>query len=128
MVTLEPYDPAWMHTYELVAADIRDALGPVALSVDHVGSTSIPGIAAKPVLDVLVLVEAYDPETPYRGPLESAGYRFHHRDEGHVFFKGSAHGMPVHVHVVEEGAEARVMITFRDHLRAHPDEARRYEE
>jgi GrpB-like predicted nucleotidyltransferase (UPF0157 family) len=48
VVTLVPYDPAWADTYELVASDIRDALGPVALSVDHVGSTAIPGIVAKP--------------------------------------------------------------------------------
>ena len=128
-IVLEPHDPEWAHRYELMAADIRDALGTTALRVEHVGSTAIPDILAKPTIDVLVLVDAYDPETVYRGPLESLGYRFGHRAEGHVFFEGSAHGVPVHVHVVEESAkDSRRMMVFRDYLRAHPDEARRYED
>jgi GrpB-like predicted nucleotidyltransferase (UPF0157 family) len=128
-IHLAQHDPAWAHIYELVAADIRGALGPMALSVDHVGSTAIPGILAKPVIDVLVLVEAYDPESLYTGPLASVGYRFGHRDEDHLFFEGSAYGMAVHVHVVEERAkDSRRMIVFRDYLRAHPEEARRYED
>ena len=128
-IYLEPYDPDWARVYELIAADIRGALGTTALSIDHVGSTAIPDIRAKPVIDVLVLVKAYDPESLYTGALASAGYRFGHRDEDHVFFEGSAHGMPVHVQVVEEGAkESRRMIVFRDHLRANQEEARRYED
>jgi len=128
-IYLEPYDPDWARVYELIAADIRGALGTTALSIDHVGSTAIPDIRAKPVIDVLVLIKAYDPESLYTGALASAGYRFGHRDDDHVFFEGSAHGMPVHVHVVEEGAkESRRMIVFRDHLRANQEEARRYED
>jgi GrpB-like predicted nucleotidyltransferase (UPF0157 family) len=92
------------------------------------GSTAIPDILAKPTIDILVLVDAYDPEKVYRDALESLGYRFGHRDEGHVF-EGSAHGVPVHVHVVEESAkDSRRMMVFRNYLRAHPDEARRYED
>jgi GrpB-like predicted nucleotidyltransferase (UPF0157 family) len=128
-IDLAPYDPEWAQRYELVAADIRVALGTTALRVEHVGSTAIPDILAKPVIDILVLVEAYDPESVYRGPLESVGYRFGHRDDGHAFFEGSPRGMPVHVHVVEESAkDSRRMIVFRDYLRAHPEEARRYED
>ena len=103
-------------------------LGSTALSVDHVGSTAIPGIAAKPVIDILVLVERYDPEAAYRKPLESLGFAFDHRDETHAFFEGVRQGMSYQVHVVEEGAlESRMMITFRDYLRQHPDELRRYQ-
>jgi GrpB-like predicted nucleotidyltransferase (UPF0157 family) len=128
-IHLAPYDPEWTQRYERVAADIRVALGTTALRVEHVGSTAIPDILAKPVIDVLVLVEAYDPESVYKGPLESVGYRFGHRDESHVFFEGSPRGMPVYVHVVEESAkDSRKMIVFRDYLRAHPEEARRYED
>ena len=65
-IHLEPYDPDWARLYELIAADIRDALGTTARSIDHVGSTAIPNIRAKPVIDVLVLVTAYDPSPSTR--------------------------------------------------------------
>jgi GrpB-like predicted nucleotidyltransferase (UPF0157 family) len=123
-----PHDPEWADIYDRASADIRDALGGAALSIDHVGSTAIPGIDAKPVIDILVLVERYDPEAPYRIPLESLGYVFDHRDESHVFFEGHPSGMSTQVHVVEESSDdSRVMVTFRDYLRTHPEEARRYE-
>ncbi len=129
MVELVPHDLGWGDLYETAAASILRALGSTALSVDHVGSTAIPGILAKPVIDILVLVESYDPEAAYRDPLESLGYAFGHRDEGHVFFRGTLEGTRFQVHVVEDrGEDARMMITFRDSLRAHPDDARRYEE
>ena len=128
-IRLVPHDPEWADIYERSAADIRDALGGTALSIDHVGSTAIPGIDAKPVIDILVLVERYDPEAVYRIPLESLGYMFGHREEWHVFFEGDPIGMSTQVHVVEESSEEPGrMISFRDYLRTHPDEARRYEQ
>jgi GrpB-like predicted nucleotidyltransferase (UPF0157 family) len=128
-IRLVPHDPEWGDIYERAEADIRDALGGIALSIDHVGSTAIPGIDSKPVIDILVLVEAYDPEEVYRVPLESLGYVFMHREDWHVFFEGHPSGMSTQVHIVEESSEdSRVMVTFRDHLRTHPDEARRYEQ
>jgi len=129
VIELVPHDPAWAGVYDGVEADLRATLGTTALGVHHVGSTSIPGIAAKPVIDVLVLIERYDPEAPYREPLEAHGYAFGHRDEAHVFFTGSTRTLRVHVHVVEAGSDdARAMLGFRDHLRANPADARRYEE
>jgi len=129
VVRLVPHDPGWADSFEAAATDIRDRLGSTALSVDHVGSTAIPGIDSKPVIDILVLVERYDPEAVYRNPLESLGYVFKHRDMGHAFFEGHPSGMSTQVHVVEESSEeSRIMVTFRDYLRTHPDEARRYEQ
>ena len=129
MIEFVQHDPHWRELYETVAAAIQTALGSAAVSVDHVGSTAIPGIIAKPVVDVLILVAAYDPDARYRDPLASLGYSFDHRDARHVFFTGSHEGTAVHVHVVEtDGEDARAMITFRDYLRSHADEARRYEE
>ena len=128
-IRLVHHDPEWADIYERAEADIRDALGEDALSIDHVGSTAIPGIDSKPVIDILVLVERYDPEAVYRIPLESLGYVFKHRDLGWVFFEGHPSGMSTQVHVVEESSEdSRMMIAFRDYLRTHPDEARRYEQ
>ena len=128
-IRLVQHDPEWADIYGRAEADIRDALGEHALSIDHVGSTAIPGIDSKPVIDILVLVESYDPEEVYRIPLESLGYMYGHREEWHVFFEGDPLGMSTQVHVVEESAaDSRMMITFRDYLRTHPDEARRYEQ
>lgn len=129
VIELVPHDPEWAGLYETAADEIRRALGPIGLSVEHVGSTAIPGIVAKPTIDVLIFVERYDPEAVYRSPLASLGYTHHHRDDVHVLFKGSREGVAFNVHVVEEGAaDASMMIVFRDYLRSHPDEARRYEE
>ena len=79
-ITLVPHDAGWADIYERTAADILDALAGAALSIDHVGSTAIPGIDSKPVIDILVLVKSYDPEEAYRMPLESLGYVFKHRE------------------------------------------------
>jgi len=129
VIELMPHDPRWAEAYEAAAAGIVRALGSTALRVEHVGSTAVPDLVAKPVIDVLVVVERYDPETPYRDGLASLGYVLDHRDGAHVLFRGRHDGQRVQVHVVEEGAdEAWMMVAFRDYLRAHPDEARRYGE
>ena len=123
------HDPAWADAYESAADEIRAALGATALRVEHVGSTAIAGIVAKPRIDVLIVVETYDPDAVYRKPLTSLGYAYDHRDELHVLFKGSRDGTPFNLHVVERDAEeATRMVVFRDYLRSHPDEARRYED
>jgi GrpB-like predicted nucleotidyltransferase (UPF0157 family) len=128
MIELVAHDPAWADAHSSAANEIRAALGATAVDVEHVGSTAIAGIIAKPRIDMLVLVERYDPEAAYREPLVSPRYAYDHRDELQVLFKGSREGTPVNLHVEEEGsADSIRMIVFRDYLRSHPDEARRYE-
>ena len=92
MIELVAHDPAWADVFTSAADEIRAALGPTALDVEHVGSTAIAGIVAKPRIDVLVLVERYDPEAVYRDPLVALGYAHDHRDDLHVLFKGPAKG------------------------------------
>jgi GrpB-like predicted nucleotidyltransferase (UPF0157 family) len=128
-IELVPHDPAWAILYEDAASGIRRALGSIALRIDHVGSTSIPGIVAKPVIDIRILVESYDPEAMYTDPLSSLGFAYDHRDEGHVLFKGMRERTKFNVHVVQKDEpDADSMVVFRDYLRSHPGEARRYEE
>lgn len=127
-IRLVPHDPDWADIYERAAADIRGALGSTALSVDHVGSTAIPGIVAKPVIDVEILVEAYDPEAPLSRSARVARIRVRSPRRESRLLRGSFDETPFHVHVVEESSDSRMMIKFRDYLRAHPDEARRYED
>ena len=118
-IHLAPADPAWPRQYAEVEARIIQALGPVAVVVEHVGSTSVPGLDAKPFLDVLLLVPDPAEESAYVPQLEAAGFLLHVREPDwhqHRFFR--AHDPEVQVHVFAVGSdEAERMLAFRDHLR-----------
>jgi GrpB-like predicted nucleotidyltransferase (UPF0157 family) len=130
-IVLEPSDPVWPERFEREAAMIRKALGEVAVRIDHIGSTAVPGLAAKPVVDIQVSVPSLRPVEPYGGPLERLGYR-HHSDDWpeHEFFSREEDGRRAfQIHVCEMGSEwERRHLAFRDHLRANPRDAARYEE
>jgi GrpB-like predicted nucleotidyltransferase (UPF0157 family) len=72
-IVVAPYDPAWPVLFRAQAADLRAALGDVALRIDHIGSTSVPGLAAKPIVDVQISVADFEPLDAYRRPLERLG-------------------------------------------------------
>src|SRR5580693_10293070 len=74
-VLLADYDPGWPGLFEREAARIRAALGDRVLRLEHIGSTSVPGLAAKPVIDILLIVADPADEDAYVAPLERAGYR-----------------------------------------------------
>ena len=119
-------DPAWAQQYAAVEARITRALGPVAVVVEHVGSTSVPGLDAKPFLDVLLLVPDPTDEAAYVPRLEAAGFLLHVREPDwhqHRYFRAEE-DPEVQVHVFAVGSdEAARMLAFRDHLRT--DEADR---
>ncbi|MFY0567948.1 GrpB family protein [Archangium lansingense] len=73
-IEVVPYDPAWPDAFEELAARIRAALGDVALSLEHVGSTSVPGLPAKPIIDIDLTVPDSRDEAAYRPALEAAGF------------------------------------------------------
>ena len=124
-IHLAPADPAWARQYAEVEARITEALGRTAVVVEHVGSTSVPGLDAKPFLDVVLLVPDPGDEAAYVTRLEEAGFLLYVREPDwhqHRFFRG--HDPEVQVHVFAVGAEeAERMLAFRDHLRT--DEADR---
>jgi GrpB-like predicted nucleotidyltransferase (UPF0157 family) len=129
-ITLSPYDPAWPAQYEAEAAKIRAALGDGALVLEHVGSTSIPGLCAKPILDILLAVADSADEDSYVPALTAQGYRLHLREpdwEQHRVMKGDAPMVNLHVFSAGSGEIAR-MLGFRDRCRTHPEERRLYEE
>lgn len=113
------YDPAWPELFEREAARIRGALGDRALVIEHVGSTSVPGLAAKPRIDVLLVVADTADEAAYVPELESAGYVLRIREPEwyeHRMFYGPDTAM--NLHVFSTGcAEIDRMLRFRDHLR-----------
>jgi GrpB-like predicted nucleotidyltransferase (UPF0157 family)/RimJ/RimL family protein N-acetyltransferase len=130
-IEIVSYDPVWPSVFEDEARRLRAALGPLALRIDHHGSTSVPGLAAKPIIDIQVSVAALQPFDAYGDPLRSAGYRHlpHADDEVCPFFyRPDRWPHTHHVHVVRAGSdEERRTLVFRDYLRDHSDTAREYE-
>jgi GrpB-like predicted nucleotidyltransferase (UPF0157 family) len=124
------YDPAWPQTYERWRQRVAAALGPAVLGIDHVGSTSVPGLAAKPIVDIQVSVADLGDEPCYVPQLQAVGLVLRSRDELHRFFRppaGQRH--EVHVHVCAAGGRwERDHLLFRDFLRAHPAACLRYAE
>jgi GrpB-like predicted nucleotidyltransferase (UPF0157 family) len=119
-ITLAEYDPEWPVLFDREAARIRVVLGDTAVRVEHVGSTSVPGLAAKPIIDILLAVPDSANEQAYVPALESAGYVLRIR-EPHWFeqrlFKGPDTNINLHVFTVG-AAEIDRMLLFRDWLRA----------
>lgn len=128
-VVLAEYDPHWPQDFAEEADAVRAALGDRALAIEHVGSTSVPGLAAKPVVDMLLVVENSADEATYVPALESAGYVLRIREPDwfeHRNFKGPRR--KINLHVFSHGcAEIRRMIAFRDRLRASDADRNAYE-
>ncbi|MFW5469887.1 GrpB family protein [Knoellia sp. CPCC 206435] len=134
-VVLHEPDPTWPASAEQEVRTIRHALGPLSLAADHVGSTSVPGLAAKPVLDLLLQVPDSADEAAYVPPLVALGYWLQVREpdwlEHRVLYRRTARGSPwaVNLHVLSPGlgsSEIARMLTFRDWLRSHPQDRDRY--
>ena len=129
-IQIVDYDAGWPKKFEVHARVIADALGSVALQIDHIGSTSVPGLAAKPIIDILVIVQNSADESAYMSRLEAAGYLLRVREPDwneHRMFR--THEKDVHVHIYSVGcAEIQRVLTFRDHLRINIDDRRRYEQ
>lgn len=127
-VTLSEYDPAWPERFDREAGRIRSALGERVLALEHVGSTSVPGLAAKPIIDVLLVVADSADEPSYAPALEEAGYVLTIREPDwhqHRLFKGP--DADANVHVFSRGSgEIMRMVSFRDWLRANPADRNLY--
>jgi GrpB-like predicted nucleotidyltransferase (UPF0157 family) len=119
-VDVVDYDPGWPARYEEWRGRLSEALGPTAVLIEHVGSTAVPGLAAKPVIDVQVSVPHIEDELAYVPPIKGLGVALRTRDSVHRFFR-PASGSPreVHIHVCDAGSEwERQHLLFRDFLRA----------
>jgi GrpB-like predicted nucleotidyltransferase (UPF0157 family) len=121
-VDLVPYDSAWASRFVRWRDRIAHVLGHHAVRVEHVGSTSVPGLAAKPILDIQVSVTDLADETSYAPALEAVGVQLRSRDVYHRYFRTYPdRPREVHVHVCSAGGEwEREHLLFRDYLRNHP--------
>jgi GrpB-like predicted nucleotidyltransferase (UPF0157 family) len=127
-IELADYDPSWPDLFAREDERIRAILGDRVLLLEHVGSTSVPGLAAKPVIDVTLVVADSSDEDAYVPALEAAGYRLTIREPDwheHRVLKGP--DTNVNLHVFSEGcSEVRRMVAFRDWLRTHDDDRELY--
>ncbi|HEY3747828.1 MAG TPA: GrpB family protein [Pseudonocardiaceae bacterium] len=120
-------DPAWPQRFGVEHDRIVAALGSVAGRVDHIGSTSVPGLAAKPIIDIQISVVDVEDEPAYVSSLEAAGYRLRVREPGHRMLRTPE--LDVHVHVCNAGsAWERRHVLFRDWLRHDAADLAAYQE
>ncbi len=128
-VELVDYDPKWREQFRREEERIRGALGEQALQVEHAGSTAVPGLAAKPVIDIVLVVADTTDEPAYVTDLEAAGYTLRIREPDwfeHRLLKRTEPS--VNLHVFPAGCEeVDRMLAFRDHLRSHDADRELYE-
>jgi GrpB-like predicted nucleotidyltransferase (UPF0157 family) len=125
-VELVESDPSWPARGAEEAALVREALG--AVVVEHIGSTAVPGLVAKPIIDLLAGLQPLDVASGVAA-MEAVGYEYlgEYGIPGREFFRKGGDRRTHHVHAVELGGPQWVRhLAFRDYLRAHPDEAARY--
>jgi GrpB-like predicted nucleotidyltransferase (UPF0157 family) len=123
------YDASMSQRFHELARPLREALGPVALRIDHIGSTSIAQLATKPVLDIQISVAAFEPAAAYHLPLERLGYHLY-ADRAH---RAKQYTRDIHlqqrvdIHVRQIGSfHEQFALLYRDYLRAHPNVSTHY--
>ena len=128
VIGIATYNASWPAWYERLAGAIRMALGPAVLALDHVGSTAVPGLDAKPIIDVDLTVADGGAEASYVFVLEASGFQLVIREPwwyGHRLLRHREPACNLHVWSPDCPETARHLI-FRDWLRANPDECERY--
>jgi GrpB-like predicted nucleotidyltransferase (UPF0157 family) len=130
LIELAEYDPMWPQLFAQEKERIQAALGDRILMIEHVGSTSVPGLAAKPRIDVLLVVASSADEPAYAPPLEAAGYVLRIREPDwheHRVFKGPDTDVNLHVFSAESPEIGR-MLLFRDWLHSNISDRQLYEQ
>ena len=130
-VVVLPYDEAWIEDFLKIEAELKDALGDLAMRIEHVGSTSVPGLSAKPIIDIDVVIKDHSVFDAVVSAFAGIGY-IHEGDLGipgrEAFkYEGKEHLRKHHLYVCTlDSPELKRHIAFRDHLRTHPEDVREY--
>jgi GrpB-like predicted nucleotidyltransferase (UPF0157 family) len=129
-IEIVDYDTRWPEKFQTLASIIAAALGEVALRIEHIGSTSVSGLGAKPIIDVLLVVADSRNEAAYLPRVEAIGYELRVREpDFHEHRMLRTPGRDVHVHVYSTGSpEIERLLTFRDRLRNDAQNCQRYED
>ena len=130
-VVVLPYDEQWKHDFLQIKAELANVLGQLAIEIEHVGSTSVQGLSAKPIIDIDIVIKDYNGLENVISALEKIGYQH----EGNLgitgreafTYDGKEHLRKHHLYVCpEDSQELRRHIAFRDYLKTHPDAVREY--
>ncbi|MEU4837986.1 GrpB family protein [Nocardia testacea] len=128
-VEIMPYDPVWPDMFARWGMGLRSALGGAAARIDHIGSTSVPGLAAKPVIDIQISVASLESTGEFLGPLTGIGfvYRVDNPERTKRYFREPQGQHRMHVHVRQLGSFSQQFpLLFRDYLRCHTSAATEY--
>ena len=131
-ILLTEYDPAWPEQFARERERIWQAVGPHLLAIEHIGSTAVPGLAAKPVIDILAAIRSLEEAPTCIAPLAALGYTYVPEYEAELperrYFHHLAGGQHLHhLHMAQSDSRFwRVQLLFRDYLRAHPETAQAY--
>ncbi len=130
-----PYDPEWVSWYEMEAENLKLIFGDSLLGIEHIGSTSVPGLAAKPIIDIAVLIAGHQGVDQFIPKLIQFGYPFNpgihaqvESPERHFFRKGKPTKYHLSIAYQNRGSFWKRQLAFRDYLRLHPVDRDRYAE
>jgi GrpB-like predicted nucleotidyltransferase (UPF0157 family) len=132
-IVVVDYDPNWPSLYEQEKDRIVATLGEAVVQIEHIGSTSVPGLAAKPIIDIAVGIANFEEAKAYVPMIEGLGYTYEPEFEADLperrfFWKGSPSLHTHHIHMAEPGSLEWIKpILFRNYLREHPEAARQYQ-
>ncbi len=128
-VVIVPYDPEWPTLFSRLGVALRKALGETALRIDHIGSTSVSGLDAKPIIDLQISVRTFEPLDAYRLPIESLGFAFRSNNPELTkrYFREVPGERRTHIHVRRAGSwPEQFALLFREYMRTHPEDSERY--
>lgn len=129
-IKIYSYDPAWVDEFRRVGSSFREVLGDVARRIDHIGSTSVVGLAAKPIIDVQISVRSLEPVHTYLTQLTALGYvwRKDNPEKTKRYFREAPGQGRTHIHVRKQGSwHEQYALLFRDYLRLHREDQHTYE-
>ncbi|WP_136604854.1 GrpB family protein [Paenibacillus dokdonensis] len=130
-IIVAPYNPDWAIEFYNIAYRIRNALQDIALRIDHIGSTEVVGLDAKPIIDIQISVRALEPVDVYQTQMEGLGYMFRadNTERTKRYFREGSGMRRTHIHIREAGSfSEQFALLFRDYLRSHAEDAQKYAE
>lgn len=129
---IKSYNPEWIEKFKIEAEKLKVIFGNDLLGIEHIGSTSVPGLPSKPIIDIMVLIDNHENVDKFISKLHEFGYPFDsasHTDkstERHLFRKGNPTQYHLSVAYMDRGSFWKRQLAFRDYLREHSDERDRY--